>query len=183
MSDYEVLCTLCEAALQNHEESRDRALEFLGSCFLPGMVRYLDCPAEHVWIFDFHGSRYEDVTLRTVLQTDDELYWNIGIVVRIDGSSRFLDFEYLFRCQENDGTFNVDIAGRKFIIEDNHSLDACYAHIVLHMSDQMKRGLTDRNRAGVPWRVELSPCNPGPERFYGQVWYDVGSRALAGPLQ
>ncbi len=175
MSQYDALCTLCEAALQNHEESRDRVLDFLGLRFLPRLVRFLECPAEHVWIFDFNGSRYEDVTLRGVLQTDDELYWNIGLVVRIDGNSRFIDFEYLFRCREHDLRFMVDVAGQKFVIDDDQSLDACYVHLVAHIAGQMKRGLADQIRAGVPWRVELSPGNPGPRRFYGQVWSDAGS--------
>ena len=179
MSRYEELCNACEASLFNHEESRDRVLEFLGSRFLPGLVAYLECPPEHVWIFDFHGSRYEDVTERTVLEMDDELYWNIGIVVRVDGNSRFADFEYLFRCRGDNGGLAVAIAGRDFAIGDDPSLEACYAHLVAHISGQLKRGLSDQNHGGRPWRVELSPGDPGPARFYGQKWYDpeIGVRS------
>jgi hypothetical protein len=174
MSRYDELCVLCEAALKRHEESRDRVLDFLGSRFLPGLVRFLECPDEHVWIFDYNGSRYEDVTLRTVLQSDDERWWNIGLVVRIDGNSRFLDFEYLLRCRASESHFVVELAGREFVIADDASLDICFTHITAHVRGQMARGLTDQSRRGAPWRIEFSPCDPGPARFYGQLWYDVG---------
>jgi len=64
------------------------------------------------------------------------------------------------------------LACQSFVIEEDSSLNACYAYLVAHASTQLQRGLVDLYSGAVVWRIEMSPVNPGPRRFFGQQWYE-----------
>ena len=106
MTRYDNLCKASEIGLVNFFAHRDRVFDFLKSRFLPGLLQFLECSEDQLFLFDpdmLHASDgfFKRRVLSEVMRPDAECYWNIGIVIRLerqDGGGPMEEIPHIIRC-------------------------------------------------------------------------------------
>jgi hypothetical protein len=155
MPRYEELCQSCDVALKNYYEHKDRVDQFVRERFLPGLIYFLECPEDKVWIFDFNNG-WERLALSKVMLADDECYWTLGVAIRMERARGFMDIGYLLRCRGIDGRFTIEIAERTFVIDNDTDLERCFQHIFWHIKHKNEGGLHEAIRGGPARKIGFS---------------------------
>lgn len=163
MSRYDELCQSCEVALKNYYDHKDRIEDFLRRLFLPGLLRFLECPEDKLWTFDFY-SEWDNLPLSKAMKADDECYWTVGLGIQMEKANAFMDLGYLLRCRGIDGRFTVQIAERTFVLDNNTDLERCFEHIFWHIKHKNEEGLHEAIRGGPTRKIGFSTQPIGGSR-------------------
>lgn len=155
MSRYDELCQSCETALRNYYEHKERVDKFLRERFLPELLRFLECPDDKFWTFDYNES-WDRIPLSKAMRADDECYCTVGLAIRMERGNGFFDIGYLLRCRGIDGRFTLQIADRTFIIETDADLEDCFAHIFRHIKHKNEEGLNEALQGGASRKIGFS---------------------------